>query len=110
MKGVSDDIIIEINFGKSSHYENYLEIITTSQNRVVFSPFFYGRGIKKTIIQYGDNHEELNFVDENGFQNMFNLNLRQLQLSQNKRFKDILIVTKKLENIGSQFQRFNNKI
>ena len=34
---VPDDIMIEINFGKNKYYENFLEIITSCQNKIIFS-------------------------------------------------------------------------
>lgn len=110
LKGIVNNILIEINFGKSNCYENYVEIVTTHHKKITYSPFFYGIKAKKTIVEDSNKKKILNFMDHNSFQKMYNLNLQDLRLTQKKRFKDILIVTKKLENLAYEYQLIKNKI
>ena len=104
LKGMVDNISIEINFGKSKCYENYVQIVSTNNKKITYYPFFYGRGGEKTIVEENENKEIHNFIDDNGFQKMFNLKLQDLHLTQKQRFKGISFVTKKLENLAYEYE------
>ena len=108
LNGFVQGIYIEINFGKDKNYENYIEVTTNNQKKISFSPFFYGRETEKTI-KYNNNDKEVRFVDNNAFQQMFNLNLHHLHLSQKKRFQAISKVTRKLESLASQYEILKSK-
>ena len=99
---IIDNIIIEINFGKSNSYANFVEITKSDNEKINFSPFFYGRKAKKSIIHFKNNDIILNkFNDWNAFEKMFSQNLQNLYLNHENRFKKIFVVTKKLEELST---------
>ena len=54
LKGHNKNILIELNFGINKNYENFVEIYTHNNKKIRFSPFFYGRKVQKSIVEYND--------------------------------------------------------
>ena len=83
LKGIVDNISVEIKFGNNKSYENFVEVTTYNNNITKFYPFFYGRKGVKFIEHCKNNHMQLEqFNDCNAFQVMFNENRYNLILNQ----------------------------
>ena len=81
LKGIIDNISIEIKFGNNKNYENFVEVITKNNEIKRFFPFFYGRNAIKFIKHSKNNHKQVEqFDDCNAFQLMFNENRHNLFL------------------------------
>lgn len=105
LKGMINNISIEIKFGKNKNYENYVELVKENNNKIKFFPFFYGRKASKSIQHSKNNDIKLEMIDDhNSFQVMFNQNRNELIASQKTRLKKILIVTRKLENLANELE------
>ena len=105
--GNSNGIKIKINIGIKARYSNYV-IFNLDQNRkITFSPFFYGRKIKKVITYEDNNHKEEEFInDKNLFIEMLNFKKEKMIYSQLKRSKDIKLNLSDLENLIYQYNEF----
>ena len=84
-------------------YENYVELQAFDNKKIIFSNFFHGLSINKTI-KYQDSENSYidNFIDENGFENMLNIPSRKWIENQNIRFSKIIKSTTLLEFINRQ--------
>ena len=84
-------------------YENFVELETFDNKKIIFSKFFHGLPINKSI-KYQDSKNSYidNFIDENGFENMFNIPVKSWIENQNIRFSKIIESTKLLELINRQ--------
>ena len=106
LKGIIDNISIEIKFGNNKNYENFVEVKTKNNKITKFSPFFYGRKAVKFIEHCKNNDMQLEqFNDCNAFQVMFNENRHKLFLNQRLRLDKILVVTKKLEKLAKELEK-----
>jgi predicted dehydrogenase len=106
LKGIIENISIEIKFGNNKNYENFVEVITKNNEIKRFSPFFYGRKSVKFIKHFKNNDMQVEqFDDCNAFQLMFNENRHNLLLNQKIRLNKILFVTKKLENLAKELEK-----
>ena len=106
LKGIIENISIEIKFGNNKNYENFVEVITKNNEIKRFFPFFYGRNAIKFIKHSKNNHKQVEqFDDCNAFQLMFNENRHNLFLNQKIRLNKILVVTKKLENLAKELEK-----
>ena len=88
---IERNINVNISVGISPMYENYVELETFDNKKIIFSNFFHGLSINKTI-KYQDSENSYidNFIDENGFENMFNVPSRNWIKNQNLRFSKII--------------------
>ena len=103
LTGIVDNISIEINFGNNNHYKNFVELTKRDKEKINFSPFFYGRKAKKSIIHFKNNgifSTKLN--DWNAFEKMYSQDLYNLSLNQEKSFNKIFVITKKLEKLSME--------
>ncbi len=98
---IERNINIDISIGISPVYENYVELETFDKKKIIFSKFFHGLSINKTI-KYQDSENSYidSFIDENGFENMFNIPCRNWIENQNIRFSKIIKSTTLLETIN----------
>ena len=98
---IERNINIDISIGISPVYENYVELETFDKKKIIFSKFFHGLSINKTIkYQNSENSYIDSFIDENGFENMFNIPCRNWIENQNTRFSKIIKSTTLLETIN----------
>jgi len=105
LKGKIKELSIELNFGQNKHYENFVEVTTSDNSTLNFSPFFYGRKAKKSIIHFkNDSILSSHIYDCNAFEKMFCQDTNNLCLNQKNRFKNMLIVTKKLEKLAVELK------
>jgi len=106
LKGIIDNISIEIKFGNNKNYENFVEVKTKNNKITKFSPFFYGRKAIKFIEHCKNNDMQLEqFNDCNAFQVMFNENRHNLFLNQKFRLNKILVITEKLEKLAKELEK-----
>ena len=92
-----------VSFGVGYKYQNYINIKLRNNKELMFNLFFYGKSVSKSFEEYDQNSKILtkssNFIDNNGFEEMFDKKKNYWLLSQNHRFKKIGDVTKALEKI-----------
>lgn len=106
LKGIINNISIEIKFGNNKNYENFVQVKTKNNKIIKFSPFFYGRKAVKFIEHCKNNDMQLEqFNDCNGFQVMFNENRHNLYMNQKFRLKKILVITGKLEKLAKELEK-----
>jgi predicted dehydrogenase len=106
LKGIVDNISVEIKFGNNKSYENFVEVKTNNNNITKFYPFFYGRKAVKFIEHCKNNHMQLEqFNDCNAFQVMFNENRYNLILNQKFSLNKILVITEKLEKLAKELEK-----
>jgi len=100
---IERNININISIGISPVYQNYVELETFDNKNIIFSKFFHGLSINKAIkYQDGGNSYIDNFIDENGFENMFNIPSKNWIENQNIRFSKIIKSTTLLESINRE--------
>lgn len=105
LKGKIKNLSVELNFGQNKIYENFVEVTTLDNNRLSFTPFFYGRKKKKSIINFKNDIMLFSHIyDCNAFEKMFSQDVNQLRYNQKNRFKNMLIVTKKLEKLAFELK------
>ena len=110
LKGIIDNISIEIKFGNNKNYENFVEVKTKNNKITKFSPFFYGRKAVKFIEHCKNSDMQLEqFNDCNAFHVMFNENRHNLFLNQKFRLNKILVITEKLENLAKELEALKVK-
>ena len=105
LKGKIKSLSVELNFGQNKNYENFVEVTTLDNNRFSFSPFFYGRKAKKSIINFNNDTMLFSHINDcNAFEKMFCQDVNNLHFNQKDRFKNMLIVTKKLEKLALELK------
>lgn len=100
---IERNININISIGISPVYQNYVELETFDKKKIIFSKFFHGLSINKTIIYQDSKNSYIDrFTDLNGYENMFNIPSRNWIENQNLRFSKIIKSTTLLEFISKQ--------
>ena len=109
LKAIIDGITIRLNFGGAKEYTNSVLVKTNKNITVTFWPFFYGRKSTKYVSHVFNNDIKIGEIDEiddsNSFEEMFDMNYSDLLSNQNKRFKKMLLVTKKLEELAIELKK-----
>ena len=108
MKTSSNGIKININLGVGFNYENNINLKLKNDKQINFQTFFYGVEKLKTINFYDKQYlKSDNFIDNNGFEKLFNLKRKFWLDSQVSRFDNIKKVTSVLEDIANNTQIIN---
>jgi len=103
--GIINGINVCTNFGISKEYKNNITIIKKNNDIIKFWPFF--KGIKETkYIEYiKKNNKQITEIDDiDAFVKMFNNKRLKLMSNQDLRFENMLVVTKKLNEIEKQIK------
>ena len=107
LAGKVNNIIVQINFGIGDEYENYVELVKFNNDRIKLFPFFRGIEESKNIEYIQNGKKELKQIyDHNGFEEMFKSDKQKLLLSQELRFRNMFIVTEKLNDLEFQIKKF----
>ena len=81
------------------------QLITKSNKKTEFWPFFQGKKTKKFISQDIDNNVNITKIEDyNAFEEMFDMNKNDVLLTQKIRFKKMLNVTEKLELLAEDLK------
>ena len=64
LKGIIDNISIEIKFGNNKNYQNFVEVITKKNKKTRFLAFVYGREAFKFIEHFKNNDIKFGQFDD----------------------------------------------
>ena len=112
LKGVIENITIDIDFGSEKHYENFVEIINKDKSTIRFAPFFLWHKVIKNNYTHSkkNNIRNEHFLDQNGFEIMFDQNRQKIMTNQVSRMESMLLVTKKTRRFKSKDKIINNSV
>lgn len=101
------NVTIDVRVG--GPYQNYIEF-GSIEKCIRFSPFFFGRAGKKTIVvKQNEYFDKINISDGDGFANMFKVPRSDWSITRDKRFDDLISVSKNLEKLGDELSVWKEK-